>query len=151
GEPWAADATYTIQLQNGESTIYFNKWDPVEDNKAIRLEPFAMVFPPDEESEDDTPQTLAGDTAILRVQGSTDLAKANPGRIIGGTVPCKARLRGPDDLRINGANFNFNEDAQRLWSDDDVYFRQGQNAGRGHGMQLELFRVGDASEYRTMA
>ena len=151
GEPWAADATYILQIQNGESTIFFNKWETVEDNKAIRLEPFAMIFPPDEESDDDTPLTLAGDAAILRVEGSTDLSNPDPGRIIGGTVPGKARLRGPDDLRINGANFNFNEDAQRLWSDDDVYFRQGQNAGRGHGMQLELFRVGDASEYRTMA
>lgn len=150
-DPWAAKATWIFHSHTGQSIIYFNDWKPVEKNTAIRLEPFAMIMPPSDRSPDSEPITIVGEAATLRVQGSLSLTDPNLGRITGGTIENAVRLRGPDALEINGSNFHFKESAQRIWSDDDVTFRQGANSGRGHGIQLDLFRVGPAEAYESVA
>lgn len=148
-EPWAANAAYVVR--NGQSVIFFNSWEPIDDNTAVRLEPFAMVLPPEPHEQDREAVTLVGDAAILRVAGTIQLEKPDPGRIIGGSVPGAVRLRGPEGLDLKGRNFSFSEAAERLWSDEDVEFRYSTHKGRGHGLQLELFRVGVPESFESVA
>lgn len=148
-QPWAANAAYVVR--NGQSVIFFNTWEPIENNTAVRLEPFAMVLPPKPDDEEQQAVTLVGEKAVLRVAGTIELSNPDPGRITGGTVQGEARVRGPENLDLKGRNFSFSEAAERLWSDEPVEFTYSTHSGRGHGLQLELFRVGEPDAFESVA
>jgi hypothetical protein len=149
-QPWAAKPSDYV-IRNGRSLVFFNRYEPVENNTAVRIEPFAMIFPPSDEKPDAEPLTIVGEAAILRVAGSIELTNADPGRIVGASVPGPVRLRGPEGLDLQGHNFTYDENAQRLWSDDDVTFRHAEHSGRGRGIQLDLLRVGDPEAFESIA
>ncbi|MBA3313587.1 MAG: hypothetical protein H0T47_09920, partial [Planctomycetaceae bacterium] len=148
-QAWAANADYVIR--NGRSLVFFNSYEPVENNTAIRIEPFAMIFPPRPDDAEAEPLTIVGEAAILRVAGSIELTNADPGRIIGASVPGPVRLRGPENFDLQGRNFTYDENAQRLWSDETVTFRHADHSGRGRGMQLDLLRVGEPDAFESVA
>lgn len=156
-QPWAAKAEW--EVHNGRSILFFNSCEPIEpksddpssSGSEVRLEPFAMVMPPKAGEEDEEPVTVVASAAILRVAGSLEFENADPGRIIGGRMPGDVRLRGPDGLDLQGTDFRFDEAAQRIWSDKPVAFVHGAHHGRGHGVQLELFRVAPLEAYDAVA
>lgn len=148
-QPWAAKADFVIR--NGRSLVFFNTYEPTKDGKAIEIAPFAMVFPPKLEDETAEPLTIVGEAAILRVAGTIDLADADPGRIIGASIPGPVRLRGPEGFDLQGHTFTYDETAQRLWSDEPVTFRHAEHSGRGRGIQLDLLRVGDPEAFESIA
>jgi len=148
-QPWAAKADFVIR--NGRSLVFFNRYEPTRDGKAIQIEPFAMVFPPKSDDEAGEPLTIVGEAAILRVAGTIDLADADPGRIVGASIPGPVRLRGPDGFDLQGRTFTYDETAQRLWSDEPVTFRHAEHSGRGRGIQLDLLRIGDPEAFESVA
>ncbi|MGC1272545.1 MAG: hypothetical protein WBC44_02470 [Planctomycetaceae bacterium] len=156
-QPWAAKAEW--EVHNGRSILFFNSCEPLEPKSGepnpqgseVRLEPFAMVLPPKAGREGEAPVTVVASAAILRVAGSLEFENADPGRIIGGRMPGAVRLRGPEGLNLQGTDFRFDEAAQRIWSDKPVAFVHGAHHGRGHGVQLELFRVAPPEAYDAVA
>lgn len=156
-QPWAATAEWVVH--NGRSILFCNSCeqitsdssDPGRTGSEFRLEPFAMILPPDPGKPDDEAVTIAASSATLRVAGSLEFEQADPGRITGGRMPGAVRLRGPDGLDVQGTDFHFDEKAQRVWSDKAVDFAHGPHSGRGHGLQLELFRVADPETYDAVA
>lgn len=147
---WAADAKYVVR--NGRSVLFFNEWKRTDAGKAVELKPFAMLYPPKKDRPDDPPLTILGEVAVLQVEGAIDdIATAAPGRITGGRMPGMVQLRGPDGLDLLGSDFYFDEKSLQLWSDGEVAFRQGPHSGRGRGVTLELFRVGAAEAFESVA
>src|SRR5262249_49285922 len=56
-------------------------------------------------------------------------------------------IRGTDNLRITGHNFVFDEPAQRVWSDNPVFFTYRSSRGNGHGLEMDLIpRAGPGSK-----
>lgn len=147
---WAADAKYVVH--NGKAVLFFNEWKRVDDGKAIELKPFAMLYPPKADQPEDAPLTIAGEAAVLQVEGAIDdITTSDPGRIIGGRMPGMVQLRGPDGLDLLGSDFYFDEKSLKVWSDGEVAFTQGLHSGRGRGVTLELFRVGAPEAFESVA
>jgi hypothetical protein len=166
--PWAAEAKYVVH--NGRSVLFFNEWERIKEKtgdgaeekaKRIRLTPFAMVLAPKEDKPDEQPVTLVGESASIQFAGDVDdITTAEPGRIVGGNVPGMVTLRGPDGLELLGSNFFFSEETDpnpsgipspKLWSDDNVAFRQGRHTGRGKGVTIDLFRIGQPETFDSVA
>ncbi|QDT64121.1 LptA/OstA family protein [Calycomorphotria hydatis] len=148
-QPWAMEAKY--QLRNRDTVLYTNTWDPVDRDHAIRIRPFAMIFQADEDGRQQQPITVSGDSAYLRFEGSIDLESPSPGRIQFGALEGEVTIEGPEGLKITGRNFAFDENSQKIWSDELVAFQYGPHQGRGRGVEIELYAMGPKKAFGTVA
>jgi len=143
--PWAADAKF--QFRNDTGFFYFREWEKVapadNDEKTdstgkVRFTPFAMIWRPKGHPPDKEPYTIDSESALVQFARPFELTNTDPGRVIGGGLEGKVRIRGPDNLALDGQHFNFAENALRIWSDHSIAFQQGQNTGRAQGLELDL-------------
>ncbi|QDT36681.1 hypothetical protein [Stratiformator vulcanicus] len=152
-EPWAQTANY--QLRNDQAVLFTNAWETVEDDHAIRMRPFAMILQGtgggENGGEDTRPITVTAASAYLRFQGAVRIADSNPGRIQFGALEGPVTIRGKDGLLISGSNFAFDEQTQKIWSDERIEFQYGPHHGKGRGVEIDLFRAGPAEAFETVA
>ncbi|MEX1098484.1 MAG: hypothetical protein WED34_20735 [Planctomycetales bacterium] len=135
GHPWTADAKY--QLRTAEAFVYFEEWDRVDDDQAVRFRPFAVIWMQEGKADDEPPVTVVCDSAYVKFHSKFEITN-NPGRVVAGALEKDVRITGPDGLEIEGRNFVFSESAMRIWSDNHLRFAYGPHTGEGHGMQIEL-------------
>ena len=110
-QPWAAKAKYI--LRTDEAFIYFEDWDPLEDDEAARCTPFAMIYTTKGRNPDEKPITIISDSAYVRFARKFSFTSPDPGRVIGGALEGNVQIRGDNNLQIMGRNFVFNEEAMR--------------------------------------
>jgi hypothetical protein len=135
-QEWASDSPYQFRTESG--FFYFREWEKIEQTGKIRFHPFAMIWWPKGSDPEETPYTIVSDAALVEFAQKFEITNPHPGRVVGGALEGKVRIRGPKDLSIDGRNFNFAEKATRIWSDHKVAFQQGPHTGRGQGLELEL-------------
>lgn len=135
-QPWAATAKFV--LRTDEAFIYFEDWDPLDGEQAVRFTPFAMVWLPKGKGENEPPHTVVSQSAYIRFAKTFHVADPDPGRVIGGALEGEVEINGPDGLNIAGKNFIFSEDSMMVWCEGQVRFRHGPHRGTGVGMQVAL-------------
>lgn len=135
-QPWAAKAKYI--LRTDEAFIYFEEWDPLDEDEAVRFTPFAMVWTKKDRKPDEEPITIISDSAYVRFAKKFRLSSPNAGRIIGGALEGAVHIHGNNNMQIAGRNFVFSEQLMRVWSDNHVDFAYGPHRGNGHSLQMDL-------------
>jgi hypothetical protein len=134
--PWAGDAKY--QLRTANTIVYAEDWQSIDNDKAVRFKPFAMIWMQQGRKPGEAPITIVSDSAYVRFTNKFDVTKPNPGRVIGGSLEGNVEIRGDNNLRIVGRNFVFSEKAMRIWSDAPLTFAYGPHRGSAHGLQCGL-------------
>jgi len=138
-KPWAANAGFQFKSYDSPGIIiYTQDWKPVDSDRAVRFEPFAMVWYGKDEDENQQPYTVVCDYAILKFESEFNDANSNPGRIIGGGLRGDVEIQGPEGLTVHGRNFVFSEGAARIWSGNPIDFTYGPHRGDALGVQIEL-------------
>ncbi len=135
-QPWAAKAKYILRTE--EAFIYFEEWDPIDDDKAVRFTPFAMVWTKKDRKPDEEPTTIISDSAYVRFVRKFKLHSPDAGRVIGGALEGNVHIEGDKGMQIVSRNFAFSEESMKLWCNSHVDFAYGPHKGNGHGMQIEL-------------
>ena len=75
----------------------------------------------------------------------------SPGRVVAAVFTGAVRVDGADGLRVDGTDFIYKEESEKLWSDRPATFAHGGHAGRGRSVDVALFRTGPASGYGSFA
>ncbi|MGE5193822.1 MAG: hypothetical protein ACM3U2_15100 [Deltaproteobacteria bacterium] len=135
-QPWAGDSKYQFRTDAG--FFYFDEWEKIEQTGKVRFQPFAMIWRPKGSDPGREPYTITSDSALVEFAEKFEITNHHPGRVVGGALEGKVRIRGPEDLAIDGKDFNFAEKATRVWSDHSVRFQRGPHTGRGLGLELDL-------------
>ncbi|MCA9069407.1 MAG: hypothetical protein KDA84_10810 [Planctomycetaceae bacterium] len=135
-QPWAAKAKYI--LRTDEAFIYFEEWDPLDEDEAVRFTPFAMVWTKKDRKPDEEPITIISDSAYVRFAKKFRLSSPNAGRVIGGALEGAVHIRGDNGMQVVGRNFIFSEKQMRVWSEEHVNFAYGPHKGNGHSLQVDL-------------
>jgi lipopolysaccharide export system protein LptA len=133
------------QFRSDTGFFYFNEWETLETGQ-VQFTPFAMIWRPKGHAPDKPPYTIVSDSAIVEFASKFDVRNPNPGRVVGGALEGKVRIRGPDNMAVDGKHFNFAERALRIWSDHAVYFQQGPHKGSGQGLELDLIPAPDSKD-----
>ncbi len=135
-QPWVLEADY--QLRTGNSFVFARDWKKLEDVRRVRFTPFAMIWRPDKK--DGKPLTIVSDSAVVTFAREVVLTNfhSSPGRVVGGALEGNVRIRGEDGLAVDGQNFNFSEEAKRVWSDHPLTFAHKTNSGSAAGLELDL-------------
>ena len=146
--PWTQNAA--VKWQRGENIFLFAESAEPESNgdgNTVRLEPLAMLWK-DPRNPDAPPYRLVASKGRMQFensffQGGFDLAGADPGRIVWGSLEGEVLISGPDGLEVRGRDFVFSEDSAELYSYYPVTFAYGptgerQTAIRGSADQLNL-------------
>jgi hypothetical protein len=134
-QPWAANAKY--QLRTAEAFVYFEEWERIDDDRAVRFTPFAMVWQQEGADPDEEPISIISQTAYVKFLSTFEITN-NPGRVISAALNGEVTILGADGLEVHGRNFTYSESAMRIWSDNDVRFAQGPHRGEARGVQIEL-------------
>ena len=133
-ETWIRHAKY--QFRRGNDFLFFNKRVTAEDGHALELQPLAMILR--SESEDGRrPVTIVCREARLKFDRKVTVSDFDTSRLTGGSLRGLVRVKGADDLIIEGHNFQFSQD-MRVWSDHDVKFRVDHHWGTAHGVDIKL-------------
>ena len=135
------------QFRSDTGFYYFNEWNRVEpSDRQVRFQPFAMIWRPKGHPPDKAPYTIISESALVEFASKFEVTNSNPGRVVGGALEGNVRIRGPDNLAIDGKQFNFAEQALRIWSEHVVIFQQGPHKGRGHGLELHLIPAPETAD-----
>ncbi len=135
-QPWAAKAKYILRTE--EAYVYFEEWDPIDENEAVRFTPFAMIWMQKGRKPDEEPITIISDSAYVKFANKFRLTSPNAGRIIAGNLEGAVRIDGDNGMKVLGRNFVFSEKHMRVWCDSHVDFAYGPHKGNGHSMQVDL-------------
>ncbi len=135
-QPWAEKAKYILRTE--EAFIYFEEWEPIDEDKAVRFTPFAMVYMKKSRKPDEEPITVISDSAYVRFVNKFSLTSSNAGRVINAALEGSALIEGDKGMRVQGHNFVFSEKQMRIWSYGHVDFNYGPHKGNGHELQVDL-------------
>ena len=112
-----------------------------EEGSELFLEPFAMVLMRPDKDGNEQAYTIQCPHAIIEFQNKLEIGSSNGlGRIIGGRLVGNVTITGPDNLKIDGRNFFFNESAKKIFSDRDIKFVYQTHSGKATGIDIELFQ-----------
>jgi lipopolysaccharide export system protein LptA len=142
GDSSPADSKYQFRTEAG--FFYFDEWEKIEQTGKVRFIPFAMIWREKRGDPADDPYTIVSESAVVEFAEKFEITNPHPGRVVGGALEGKVRIRGPQDLVIDGQDFNFAEKATRVWSDHVVRFQRGPHTGRGLGLELDLIPAAGA-------
>ncbi|MBI3864887.1 MAG: hypothetical protein HY290_23675, partial [Planctomycetia bacterium] len=150
-QPWAAEPKgYHFRTDSG--FFYFKNWDNQVDNgRKVRFKPFAMIWRPKGHDPQKPPYTIVSESAVVEFTSKFEMSNPNPGRIIGGALEGDVQVRGPDGLSIDGQQFYFGEQVQRVWSDHAIRFHHGPHSGKASGVELDLIAHPNPNAVETLA
>ncbi|MFN0053870.1 MAG: hypothetical protein ACKV0T_16955, partial [Planctomycetales bacterium] len=135
-QAWTADAKY--QARTGDTYVFAEEWEKVEESGRVRFTPFAMIWRPKDQKGDQPPLTIVCESALVEFAEAFDVSHPKPGRVVGGALEGRVTVRGQDGMQINGRDFYFSEADLRVWSDNPVKFAQGPHSGEGLGLEMLL-------------
>jgi hypothetical protein len=135
---WILEADY--QVRSKGAYLWYNEWehkayDRDDPNNSIEFSPFALLLKQDQKRH---PLTFTSDTARIKFARPFDLKNPDAGRAVAGALQGPVRITGPGGLLIKGRDFNYSEDAQRIWSDFPVKFWHGSNYGEADAIQIDV-------------
>lgn len=152
--PWAAEAANMVRVGDGETFVYFQKRESEDDGgqssgvpssdaaenagengSAYSFTPFAMVWFSEGEEE---PVTIVAKSAYVKFSSKLNLVSPKLGKIVTGALGGDVVVKGPNNLKLLGRNFRFEEKSRRIWCDSEVEFQYGTNSGRSQGFQVGL-------------
>ena len=148
-QPWAADAKSVIRTD--QAFIYFEDYELLDNDEAVRFTPFAMIWVDKDHDPDKQPYTVVSQSAYVKFAKKFDFKDPDPGRVIGGSLEGDVAIQGPDDLKVAGRNFLFAENAMQIWCDGQVRFHYGPHHGHGHGLQIHLIEDPVAKQEEKLA
>ena len=146
---WPVDAKY--KLHDSNAFIYFEEWEPVDSNSAVRFTPFAMVWMQEGREEGAQPTTIVSESAYVRFDSKFDVTEFKIGRIIRGDMEGDVRIDGANGLAIKGKNFVFSENAMHIRSEYPVDFAYERHTGSAKGLQVELLSPENEGDGNTLA
>ena len=153
---WVLDNPKILQLEHGLMLI---KDYHIGNDNTMDLKPFAMVFFPSKEVQDNPNRSseaiiLEAPSANLRFEGDVDLRRAKIGRLKTGrlvgdvTIRSDQKLPGPeDDLLIRTSNVQLRD--SEIWTASNVDFRFGPNWGVGREMHIEMQAKDEANPKKS--
>jgi hypothetical protein len=152
GQPWAAEEKKGYHFRTDSGFFYFKNWDnQVDDGRKVRFQPFAMIWRPKGHDPNKAPYTIVSESAVVEFTSKFEITNPNPGRVIGGALEGDVQIRGADGLAVDGQQFYFGEQVQRVWSDHAVRFRHGLHSGRATGVELDLIAHPNPESTETLA
>lgn len=137
-QPWAAEADGMFASETKTTYFYTREITPVENDRAVELSPFALIWFPDGTKPDDEPITIACDKAYVRFSSPVNAVDFRPGRPVLASLEGGVTIEGPDGLLIKGPTFVFDEEPMHIRCDSTVRFRYRQNRGTARSLQIEL-------------
>jgi len=144
--PWTADADH--QITRDDLVVFFDEAEPIDDDeRAVRLKPFAMIWLQDTNKTGEQPVTIYCDSAIIQFErpfGNT--TKPDPGPIVSGSLEGDVYVKGPDNLSLTGRNFSFSKSLMQIFCDSAVRFTYENHSGQAHRMHVDLIGEKDADE-----
>lgn len=145
---WVKQAEY---LAKSDSTYLYSKKNEINGSE-LTLEPFAMVLMRPDKDGNKQAYTIECPKAIIKFQNKLDFQSSEGlGRIIQGKLSGDVEITGPDNLRINGKNFYFNEDSKKIYSDDHLDFVYQSHKGNAIGIDIELLHDATRDEIDQLA
>lgn len=134
--PWAADARYQFKDEN--VYIYTERWKQEEDNRAVRLKPFAMLMFDPKKGETEKPFALMSEESLIRFEHPFGIKHTDPGRMIAGSLGGVVKITGPNGLIIYGRNFFYDESSMNIYSASKVQFAYEEHRGWARGIEIKL-------------
>lgn len=133
---WAADARYQFKDEN--IFVYTEQWEQEENNKAVRLKPFAMLMFDRKKGETEAPVALVSEKALVRFEYPFGIKHTDPGRMVAGSLDGRVKITGPNGLIIWGRNFFYDEASMNIWSAHEVQFAYEDHRGKARGIEMKL-------------
>lgn len=127
-DPWVRNANG--RFRDGGRLLFFQKKELFNENRSIRVEPIAMMWRTEEGQE---PFTVTADSAQLDSSKRFSLSEGEFGRITSGLLTGDFRIRGPDNLKIEGRMLHISEDAMKAWTNQPLSFVWGTHRGLAEG------------------
>ncbi|MFM7922096.1 MAG: hypothetical protein ACKPJJ_17880, partial [Planctomycetaceae bacterium] len=117
------------RFRDGSRLLFFDEHELLNENRAIRVSPVAMVWQREGGGESESPITAVAESASFMSSAPLSLGAGQFGRITSGLLGGEVRIEGPQGLRIEGRTFYFEEDSLRIWSSEPVRFGWEQHTG----------------------
>ena len=150
--PWAAKAAQANATFATETTyLYTQKIEPIEDNRAVELTPFALIWFPEGIDADQDPITIVSARAYVRFASPIRTADFQSGRPVQASLEGGVQIEGPDGLFIEGQAFVFDEEPMHVRCDYPVNFRYRGNRGTANRLQIELLADQDLRDQQKFA
>ena len=140
------------RFRDGSRLLFFDEHELLNENRAIRVSPVAMVWQREGEGEAEIPITAVAESASFQSSAPLSLGAGQFGRITSGLLGGEVRIEGPQGLRIEGRTFYFEEDSLRIWSSEPVRFGWEQHTGTAEGgVEIELAGAADPQQGGLMS
>ncbi|QDT88542.1 hypothetical protein [Gimesia algae] len=133
---WAADARYQFKDEN--VYVYTEQWEQKENQRAVRLTPFAMLMFDRKKGETEAPIALVSEKALVRFEYPFGIKHTDPGRMIAGSLDGRVKITGPNGLIIWGRNFFYDEASMNIYSASEVQFAYEDHRGKARGIEMKL-------------
>ncbi|MFN5286260.1 MAG: hypothetical protein ACK5KS_15680 [Planctomyces sp.] len=151
---WVSKAN--SRFRDGSRLLFFDEHELLNENRAIRVSPVAMVWQGEGESqgegEGESPITAVAESASFTCSAPLSLGAGQFGRITSGLLGGEVRIEGPQGLRIEGRTFYFEEESLRIWSSEPVRFGWEQHTGTAEGgVEIELSGAANPQEGGLMS
>jgi|GEM_PF-385843 len=140
------------RFRDGSRLLFFDEHELLDENRAIRVSPVAMVWQREGGGGSEFPITAVAESASFISSAPLSLGAGQFGRITSGLLGGEVRIEGPQGLRIEGRTFYFEEDSLRIWSSEPVRFGWEQHTGTAEGgVEIELAGAADPQQGGLMS
>src|SRR5690242_13171009 len=139
---WQLDKPKVLETEHG--TLLFKDYKPLDDGR-MELKPLTLILytgkqTPGQPQANVRPMILdAPEGAMLQFDSSTDPARADFGRLMGGLLVGEIKIHSPpttatanDAIQITTRNVQLDE--RRIWTPHDVDFHYGPSYGSGRDL-----------------
>lgn len=140
------------RFRDGSRLLFFDEHELLNENRAIRVSPVAMVWQNEGGGESESPITAVAESASFTCSAPLSLGAGQFGRITSGLLGGEVRIEGPQGLRIEGRTFYFEEESLRIWSSEPVRFGWERHTGTAEGgVEIELSGAANPQEGGLMS
>ena len=145
-QDWLLDAKIQLRDVDDHFYAYSNQWEQSDAKLDVRFTPFAMVT-----MTKDGPLSVLAQSAVVKFEREIDFSSPNPGRILEARLEGDVRIRGANNLEVQGRHFVYSTESARIWSVNPVKLAFDQHrAESDHGLQIDL-SLDSTSQQRTLA
>ncbi len=148
-QPWASKAEKMFATET--TYLYTETVTPIDNDRAVDLSPFALVWFPKGTQGGDGPITIVCARARILFASRISVASFQPGRPVQASLEGGVRIEGPDGLFIEGQSFVFDDEPMHVRCDHPVNFRYRRNHGSARSLQIELQADADLRRQQKFA
>lgn len=131
-----------IKAKLGDTLIYFNHREAVNEGEGIRVWPAALLIS-NPEKPDEQPLTLLSKSALIQFDEQLSLTEIREERVLSVALEDEVLIKGPEGMRIRGEDFIFSRPAKHIYSNLPIQFAYAEHSGSADSVLIELDMTDD--------